>query len=138
MTSSACAICSPDTTPVSDDRPGPRAPNVLAEYTWGRGVNPRDSDHESRARPRRPGWWVRDRRGRLAVAQWPNAALWVWLAARVLGWADLTSLEEQTLRGIGTGALLVWALDELVRGASPFRRVMGAVVLGAQLWALFA
>jgi hypothetical protein len=81
---------------------------------------------------------VRDRRGRLAVAQWPNAALWVWLAARVLGWAGLTSLDEQTLRGIGTGALMVWALDEVLRGASPFRRVLGAVVLGAQLWALFA
>ena len=85
-----------------------------------------------------PTSWVRDRHGRLAVAQWPNAALWVWLAARVLGWADLTLLDEQTLRGIGTGALLVWALDEVLRGASPFRRVLGAVVLGGQLWALFA
>ena len=101
-------------------------------------MNLGESDHESRSTPTQPGWWVRDRRGRLAVAQWPNAALGVWLAARVLGWADLTSLDEQTLRGIGTGALLVWALDELLRGASPFRRVLGAVVLGAQLWALFA
>jgi hypothetical protein len=32
---------------------------------------------------------------------------------------------------------LVWALDELLRGTSPFRRVLGAVVLGAQLAALF-
>ena len=101
-------------------------------------MNLRESDHEPRATPRQPGWWVRDRRGRLAVAQWPNAALWVWLTARVLGWADVTSLDEQTLRGIGTGALLVWALDEVLRGASPFRRVLGAVVLAAQLWALFA
>jgi len=31
------------------------------------------------------------------------------------------------------GALLVWALDEVVRGASPFRRVLGAVILCAQL-----
>jgi hypothetical protein len=85
-----------------------------------------------------PTSWVRDRHGRLAVAQWPNAALWVWLAAWVLGWADLTSLDEQTLRGIGTGALLVWALDEVLRGASPFRRVLGVVVLGGQLWALLA
>jgi hypothetical protein len=85
-----------------------------------------------------PTSWVRDRHGRLAVAQWPNAALWVWLAARVLDWADLTSLDEQTLRGIGTGALLVWALDEVLRGASPFRRVLGVVVLGGQLWALLA
>ena len=87
--------------------------------------------------PRQVGWWVRDRRGRLAVAQWPNPALGVWLTARALAWADLTSLDEGTLRAVGTGALLVWALDELLRGDSPFRRVLGAVVLGAQLWALF-
>lgn len=30
----------------------------------------------------------------------------------------------------------MWALDEVVRGASPFRRVLGAVVLAAQLYAL--
>ena len=101
-------------------------------------MNLRESDQDSRATPRQPGWWVRDRRGRLAVAQWPNAALGVWLAARVLAGAGLTSLDEQTLRGIGTGALVVWALDEVLRGASPFRRVLGTVVLGAQLWALFA
>ena len=35
--------------------------------------------------------------------------------------------------GIGRGALLVWALDEVVRGASPFRRTLGAVILAAQL-----
>jgi pimeloyl-ACP methyl ester carboxylesterase len=94
------------------------------------------SDDKPRATPRQLGWWVRDREARLAVAQWPNAALIVWLVARVLAWGDLTSLDEATLRGIGTGALLVWALDELLRGASPFRRVLGAVVLGAQLAAL--
>ena len=44
----------------------------------------------------------------------------------------------QTLTGVGHGALVVWALDELVRGASPVRRLLGAVVLIAQLVSLFA
>ena len=81
----------------------------------------------------RLGWWFRDRDGRLAVALWPNPAIAVWLVARVLAWTGLTSVDESTLRNIGTGALLVWALDELVRGTSPFRRVLGAVVLAATL-----
>lgn len=91
-----------------------------------------------RLTPRRLDWWVRDRRGRLAIAQWPNAALGVWLAARGLERVELTSPDDATLRGIGTGALLVWALDEVLRGASPFRRVLGAVVLAGQLWVLLA
>jgi hypothetical protein len=101
-------------------------------------VNLRQDAHGPHPSPRRLDWWVRDRRGRLAVAQWPNAALGLWLTARVLERAELTSLDASTLRGIGTGALLVWALDELLRGASPFRRVLGAVVLAGQLWAMLA
>jgi hypothetical protein len=100
-------------------------------------VNARELDNHARATPRRLRWWVRDREGRLAVAQFPNPALGIWLVARLLEWSDLTSLDDATLRHIGTGALLVWALDELLRGTSPFRRVLGAVVLGAQLAALF-
>ena len=42
-----------------------------------------------------------------------------------------------TLADVGMGALIVWALDELVRGVSPFRRLLGAVVLTGQLVRLF-
>jgi hypothetical protein len=70
------------------------------------------------------------------VGQLPNPALCVWLAAVVLGWFDLSSRHATTVDGIRVGALLVWALDELARGASPFRRLLGAVVLTAQLVAL--
>jgi hypothetical protein len=81
---------------------------------------------------------VRDRDGRLAVAQPPNPALGTWFVARLLEWAEVTSLDQATLRGIGTGAVLVWAVDELLRGASPFRRLLGAVVLAGQLTALLS
>jgi len=107
-------------------------------WPYGRGVPFTQSDHESRSSPRRLGWWVRDRDGRLTIAQAPNPALGVWLAARLLEWTGMTSLDEATLRGIGTGALLVWSIDEVLRGASPFRRVLGAVVLAGQLTALLS
>jgi hypothetical protein len=31
---------------------------------------------------------------------------------------------------VATGALVIWALDELIRGVNPWRRVLGGVVLG--------
>jgi multisubunit Na+/H+ antiporter MnhE subunit len=70
------------------------------------------------------------------VGQLPNPALFVWMAAVVLGWFDLSASHATTVDGIRVGALLVWALDEVVRGASPFRRLLGGVVLAAQLVAL--
>jgi hypothetical protein len=70
------------------------------------------------------------------VGQLPNPALCVWLTAVVLGWFDLSARHAVAIDGVRDGALVVWALDELVRGASPFRRLLGAVVLTAQLVAL--
>jgi hypothetical protein len=31
----------------------------------------------------------------------------------------------------GTAALVIWAVDEIVRGVNPWRRMLGAVVLAA-------
>lgn len=85
------------------------------------------------------GWWVRDSNGELTLAQWPNPALAVWLVAVVVGWTGVLGVDRTaTLAGVGRGALVVWALDELVRGASPFRRLLGAVVLAGQLVRLLA
>lgn len=83
-------------------------------------------------------WWVRDRNGRLAIAQVPNPALAVWLVADIGGRTGaLESDRAVALAAVGQGALVVWALDEVVRGASPARRLLGAVVLTAQLVRLF-
>ena len=69
----------------------------------------------------------------------PNPAIWVFLVTLVLRWTDwVPALSRAELTNIGRGALIVWALDELVRGASPFRRVLGVLVLGYQLVALLS
>ena len=81
-------------------------------------------------------WWFRSQDGQLTLWQVPNPALVVWLAAVVLGWFDLSASHERAVSGVRHGALLVWSLDEVVRGSSPFRRVLGAVVLVAQLTVL--
>jgi hypothetical protein len=70
--------------------------------------------------------------GDVVVAQKPNLPLWVFLAATAV---RLVFRPEGTLgatvRVVGTLAIVVWALLEIARGDSPFRRVLGAVVLTA-------
>ena len=85
-----------------------------------------------------PSWWVRGRDGRIVLAQAPNPAILVWLFSVVIGWTDLLDhRREAILILVGQGALLVWALDEVFRGASPVRRVLGVVVLVVVLVQLF-
>jgi hypothetical protein len=75
-------------------------------------------------------WALRDRRtGRIVVAQWPNAALVVWMAASVLrALSDPDGAWGLALRVVATVALSWWAVDEVVRGVNPWRRLLGAVV----------
>jgi len=60
----------------------------------------------------------------------------VWALCAAVRLADLPADAEDTLRWVGAGALLVWAVDEVARGANPFRRILGGVVLAVQLVAL--
>lgn len=77
--------------------------------------------------------FVRDpRSGKVVLVQWPNAPLVAW-GVLTLG-AALLSSRAQELRWAGTGALLAWAADELVRGASPARRVLGLGVLAVGVY----
>ena len=70
--------------------------------------------------------------GRLVIAQPPNIALGIFLiatAVRVLLDPEGTAgTVTSVVRNLSLGW---WAVDEVVRGESPFRRVLGAVVLVA-------
>lgn len=85
---------------------------------------------------RRVDAFLRDRRtGRLVLFQVPNPALWVFIAATVLRWSPWDERDHELL-WLGRGALMAWALDELVRGDAPVRRVLGVIVLVWQVAAL--
>ena len=76
-------------------------------------------------------WLFRNRHtGEITIAQAPNPPLIIWLAATLINVIfDPSGATGTTLGIVGTGALIIWAGDELVRGVNPFRRAIGTVVL---------
>ncbi len=78
-------------------------------------------------RPTSVDWWFRDRTtGAIVVAQFPNLPLWIFGASVAAGWfVSDESGAADVVGWIGTGALAWWALDEVIRGVNPWRRVLG-------------
>lgn len=76
-------------------------------------------------------WLLRNRQtGEITIGQWPNAPLLVFLGARALRWVlNPSGGLDTVLAVLATGALVIWALDELVRGVNPWRRFLGGGVL---------
>lgn len=76
------------------------------------------------------GWLFRDRQtGRIVIVQFPNIPLVVWIFATSLRWPGRGHIDK-TLGVIAALALVVWSGDEVIRGVNPWRRFLGAVVLG--------
>ena len=76
-------------------------------------------------------WFWRDRQtGRIVIAQWPNLWLWIFAAASLV---ELIINPAGPIgicaRIVSTTSLLIWAGDELLRGANPWRRCLGIAVL---------
>jgi hypothetical protein len=83
-------------------------------------------------------WMLLNRRtGRITVAQWPNVALSVFIVLTLASHlVQPRGGTEHLLRVSADVALFVWALDEVVRGVNPFRRILGLVVIGATIASL--
>ena len=79
--------------------------------------------------------FIRDRHGNVVLWQRPNLPLAVWAIARVAEWPAHGQLKH-ALDLVATAALLLWALLELVQGASYARRLLGLVVLSLTLFSL--
>ena len=65
----------------------------------------------------------------VVVAQRPNLPLSIFIVATVARWI----VHWSWLSIVAGAALAIWAILEIVRGESPFRRVLGAVVLVAMI-----
>jgi hypothetical protein len=83
-------------------------------------------------------WLFRNRRtGGLTIAQVPNVPLWVFLGAvLVRAVVDPNGGLRTALDTVAGVALAGWAIDEIVRGVNPWRRILGAgvLVLAAISW----
>src|SRR5689334_9766408 len=68
--------------------------------------------------------------GEVVVAQWPNLPLWSFLVASAVRMVLHPDGTAGTALSIVSGvAIIVWSVLEIAQGASPFRRVLGGVVL---------
>jgi len=66
------------------------------------------------------------RTGRITVAQFPNAALWVFLVTVVVRWVVTTRGEiRTTVDAVAVASLAAWAVDEVLCGVNPWRRLLG-------------
>ena len=76
-------------------------------------------------------WFFRNREtGAITVAQPPNLALWIAIVAAFILWVlHPTGRVGAALELIFKGALLFWAIDEVVRGVNPWRRCLGGAVI---------
>ena len=68
--------------------------------------------------------------GQTISSQTPNLALSVFLVATAILWLTHPNGAISTAAGWSPPAnLIVWALDEVVRGVNPWRRFLGVAVL---------
>lgn len=70
----------------------------------------------------------RDKEGNIAIWQWPNAPLWIWIITVAVGFVAHGHLKA-IASTIGSLALVIWAILEIGWGKSMFRRLLGGVVL---------
>jgi hypothetical protein len=80
-------------------------------------------------------WFFRNcQTGAITVAQAPNLVLWMVIVAVAVRWiwpsAGTLSLACSV---VVTGGLVVWAVNEIVRGVNPWRRCLGTAVLAYEL-----
>lgn len=71
------------------------------------------------------GRFFKDKHGKWAIAQFPNAFLFVWAILLVTN----LFLHNQHIGMLQSAVLLTWAYLELTDGSSSFRKTLGAVVM---------
>ncbi len=75
--------------------------------------------------------------GQITIGQVPNIPLVVFLLAWFVRFAlDPSGGVATALDVVAWVALAIWAADEILRGVNPFRRLLGAVVMGGLIASL--
>jgi len=77
-------------------------------------------------------WLFRNRStGRITIAQPPNLSIIIFTVLAATRWIFTAVGGVGTVLDLAASAALAWwSIDELIRGVNPFRRTLGAGVLG--------
>lgn len=75
----------------------------------------------------------RDESGNIVLWQWPNMPLWIFLATIPLRHILPSGLARTLVVWAGSIALLWWASLEITEGTTPFRRILGTIVLAVTI-----
>jgi len=71
-------------------------------------------------------WFFRNRQtNEITIGQFPNVALWTFFVTAVLRWIVPDGPVRTSISWVGVAALAWWAVDEVVRGVNPWRRLLG-------------
>jgi hypothetical protein len=70
-----------------------------------------------------------DDKGNVVIWQAPNIPLWGWFIFLVLSMIFSKGILHTASKYISLVFLVIWAILEIVKGASIFRRILGVVVL---------
>lgn len=77
-----------------------------------------------------------DREDKVVLGQWPNVPLIIWLGSALLNRVIESPGLSSALTFLAFSAGGYWAVLELARGDSPFRRTLGAAVLSVLAYGL--
>jgi hypothetical protein len=94
---------------------------------------------EARRAPAQNLWdkiW-RDKHGNIAVWQTPNVWIIAWAVLDIVAIFAPSKHVASVAWAIGSGVLIIWALLEVFRGASYFRRALGLLVLLLAVGSIF-
>ncbi len=81
--------------------------------------------------------FFKDKKGKWAVVAWPNILLWGWIACTVILMFVKTGKPHDGFTFLGGAILFAWSYLEITSGWSPFRRVLGVLVMASTVLSRF-
>ncbi|MFZ1720891.1 MAG: hypothetical protein WAU07_00105 [Microgenomates group bacterium] len=77
-----------------------------------------------------------DKNGNTAILQWPNWPLWLAMLFFLLQQIPNEMIQNISYWGLAV-TLIYWSYLEIFYGDSNFRRILGVLVLGSQIFKFF-
>lgn len=80
--------------------------------------------------------FFKDKEGKWVLYQHPNLLLWLWILVQAIS-ILVFQLEHKGIAALADMLLFAWSYSELTRGDSPFRRMLGGIIMAFLVIGLF-